>query len=538
MSSSMTWEEFSLADLAPLQDLAASWTAHASAMLEQAERVTADVVGGPLSADNFDSATAEECREQLGRLADQFLDDIHDYASVRIGATLDMLYESLDAQQQNLKDVIDEVVSEQFVIVGGAGSEQVELTQRLEDELNATADPLTAIADAQHRARGLQSLLREIMERARAADEEAAAVLDALKSEAVDLPPFLGAGYEDAVEAYEEALAEHEAAQREEMLSGEADPHAVAGWWASLSEEERADLVADERDAIRGLDGIPSAVRHDANMDYLAEYVEANPGDADAAALLEQVRSEGLMLLGFEPATDRQAPHGAPSSDWSVIVATGDPDAADNVGIYIPGTGSDTTLDGSSLKAGTGAYIDYAGNIQSAADRADPGADNVTVMWLGSDMPDTLLDAAGGSYAERAGAALDGYTNGVNATNTNGSGANVTHIGHSYGGVAAAYADAHGTGSGADRTVMVGAPGPGDNDRAGAFNVGGDNVYVMESPNDEIGAVAGTPVHGPAPTSDHFGANVLDGGDGNHMSYFGSGTDTVDDLGELVTDDR
>ncbi|HEU5129130.1 MAG TPA: hypothetical protein VFU12_14175, partial [Glycomyces sp.] len=95
MSSSMTWEEFSLADLAPLQDLAASWTAHASAMLEQAERVTADVVGGPLSADNFDSATAEECREQLGRLADQFLDDIHDYASVRIGATLDMLYESL-----------------------------------------------------------------------------------------------------------------------------------------------------------------------------------------------------------------------------------------------------------------------------------------------------------------------------------------------------------------------------------------------------------------------------------------------------------
>jgi hypothetical protein len=37
---------------------------------------------------------------------------------------------------------------------------------------------------------------------------------------------------------------------------------------------------------------------------------------------------------------------------------------------------------------------------------------------------------------------------------------------------------------------------------------------------------------------DHFDANVIDGGDGGHMSYFGSGTETVAELGELVAEDR
>lgn len=538
MGSSLTWEDFSLADLAPLSELAGAWTAHTSAMLEQAERVTGDVVGGPLSADNFDSDTAEECRAQLGRLAGQFEDDLHDYASVRIGATLDMLYETLHEQQENLKDLIREVVQEQFIIKGSPGSETVDITDRLMEQISASDDPVEALNKVDSRARSLQETLREIMDRARAADDEAAAVFDGLKGEAVDLPPFLGAGYEDAVDAYEEALAEHEAAQREEMLSGDAPPHEVAGWWASLSESERADIIANDRDAIRGLDGIPSQVRHDANMDFLDEHLAANPHDMETAALRDRIVNEDLMLLGFEPPTTGNMSYDR-SGDWTVVLATGNPDNADNVGIYIPGTGSDNTWADSGWKAGTGSYIDFTQNIQNAADRADGGAENVTVMWLGSNMPDTVLHAAGGGLAESAGAALNNYTNGVNATNMNGSGAHVTHIGHSYGGVVASYADAHGTGSGADATVLVGAPGPGSaNPHAGAFNVGGDNVYVMESPNDEIRVATHSPAHGPNPSGEGFGATVVESGEGDHMSYFNPGSDTVDELGDIMTGGR
>ncbi|MCC3764084.1 alpha/beta hydrolase family protein [Glycomyces sp. TRM65418] len=545
MGTSLTWEDLSLADLEPLSRLAASWASHTSAMLEAAERVTGDIVGDTLSADHFDSDTADECRAQLGRLADQFVDDLHDYASVRIGATIDELYQTLSAQQENLKDLIDEVVAGKFVIQGSAGSEYVELTQRLEDELNAEADPISAVADARTGARLLQSRLREIMERARTADEDAASVLGSLGSEAVDLPPFLGSGYSDAVEAYETALAEHEAAQREEMLGGGADPHAVAGWWASLSESEREALISDERDAIRNLDGIPSAVRHDANMDYLVEYVEANPHDEYAQSLLDRVRGnpatahDDLMLLGLHaPHPDGPSYGAAPRTgdDWGVIVATGDPDRADNVGVYVPGTGSDTAWDVANFKDGTGTYITFAENIQAAADDASGGAENVTVMWLGADMPDTLPDAASSNYAQRGAALLDSFTTGVNATNGNGSDVNITQIGHSYGGTMTAYADAHGGRNAADGVVLVGAPGPGtDNPSAGAFNVGGDNVHVMQSPNDEIRFATAT--HGPAPLSEAFGGNEAEGGEGNHMSYFHSGSAGVDTLGEIMTDD-
>ncbi|GAB3647750.1 alpha/beta hydrolase family protein [Glycomyces tarimensis] len=545
MSSSLTWQDLSTADLAPLSELAASWTAHASAMVEQAERVTGDVVGGSLGVDNFDSDTADECREQLGRLAGQFQDDIHDYASVRIAATIEELHAALETQQNNLNDLIDEVEAERFELKGDAGSERVVMSEQLATEVSEERDdPVGRYHALAERAQMLEASVRAAMESARTADDEAAALLEGLAGEAAPMPPFVGSGYGDGVEAYEEALAEHEAAEREEMLSGEADPHVVAGWWERLSESERQEIIEQERDAVRGLDGIPSQVRHEANMDYLDEYIEAHPGDRDARALRDRVLNEDLMLLGLDPRiTDSglNAPNapGTLLGDWNVIVAVGgDPDHAENTAIYVPGVGSDTSMAGNPAFTGTDSYIDFAGNIDRSAGGGD---DNVTVMWLGYDSPSGLPGAAFDAAAQEGGAALDRFTTGAAATNQV-EGSSITQIGHSYGGVVTGYADQHGGGSAADRVVLVGAPGPGaDNGTAQNFNVGADDVHVMHSDRDAINAATGT--HGADPTSEHFGGertevsdredlNTLD----HHMYYFYD-QDNLSELGDIVTGD-
>src|SRR5699024_1176821 len=111
------------------------------------------------------------------------------------------------------------------------------------------------------------------------------------------------------------------------------------------------------------------------------------------------------------------------SGDGQAVVSVGNPDTADNVNVYVPGTAAELNDIGGDLhRAET-----MATDAHEASDRP-----TASVMWLGYDAPDTVADAVLERYAEGAAADLSRFTDGLRATSEDGP-ANLTMTGHSYG---------------------------------------------------------------------------------------------------------
>lgn len=542
MSSSLTWEDLGTLDLTPVADLVASWNNYATTQSELPERIRADIANGHLSDVNYDSDTAREVRQQLTRVADHFEDDLHDYAKIKIMATLEVVNDTLTTCKNDLTDLMDEVMTAQFYIHGGSGDEQVSLSEDLVIKVNDEMEYYEAgleIDRLQQQADGLGERLRTIMSDARAADEEAAAVLGALRADPAPMPPLIGPGYFDDESVYDQELLEHNAEELQTLLDENVSPLAVNEWWTGMSDAERQALAAQHPELLGNTDGIPSDIRNDANRTILTDYVAEHPDDEYAANLLQTVKDDNLFLLGFEPPTSYETAEGDTiTEDWKVITATGNPDTAGNIATLVPGTGADAAWDGvyggELAKEGTGYYIDLAGQLASDANSAYPGSDTVAVMYLGYDAPNNLAYATGPGFAERGAEGLADFTTGLEATNQGEP--NITNIGHSYGAVQVAQADQYGTGSSADSVVLIGSPGAGEGvDTADDFRVGEDNVYVLSSDGDPINAAGASGVHGSDVNDPSFGGTQLEAGEGNHMSYFDPQSDAYANLIEVIS---
>jgi hypothetical protein len=104
------------------------------------------------------------------------------------------------------------------------------------------------------------------------------------------------------------------------------------------------------------------------------------------------------------------------------------------------------------------------------------------------DAPDRIsLDATGGSYAEQGGRQLDGFINGINATQQNAgqTDSHMTMIGHSYGSTVIGEGAKHGNGLAVDDIVVAGSPGM-HVSSASDLNVGERHVW-------DVGYVRGGP---------------------------------------------
>ncbi|MFC5909979.1 alpha/beta hydrolase, partial [Streptacidiphilus monticola] len=153
------------------------------------------------------------------------------------------------------------------------------------------------------------------------------------------------------------------------LAGGEAGPPAdPAAWWQALSPAERAELLASRPAMLGSLDGLPAAVRDQANRALLASWLQQPDAPAALRALAERLRREpGALLLALD-----QRGHAA--------LALGDPDRARDVCVYVPGVG--TTLAG---LAGSG-----TDRIRALADRLaqlSPGGGHSAIVWLGYDPP-------------------------------------------------------------------------------------------------------------------------------------------------------
>ncbi|MGH3716053.1 MAG: alpha/beta hydrolase, partial [Micromonosporaceae bacterium] len=340
------------------------------------------------------------------------------------------------------------------------------------------------------------------------------------------------------------------------------DPKKVNAWWDGLSPAEQQYLIHRHPDRIGRLDGVPVMYRDQANRVRLArerdkaearrrkvrarlEELETIMRDGDSSAATRAAREaarlmrerevldknlrgikaiEGRLydaptkprayLIGFEPGTVEDRGHdGVDDSDGRAIIAIGNPDTADHVATFVPGTGNDL--------GNVNGQVEYADKMALDAGRAAPDEDTAVIMWLGYDAPDDpFVNSPAEHYAEAATDDLRRFQDGLRATHE-GAPSHNTVIGHSYGATVIGYAasgdvnhDGRPDGVNADELVFVGSPGVGV-DRA--YELGGvspDHVWATRAEHDIIRRVPDV-WFGTDPSDQDFGGHPFDSGPGN-----------------------
>jgi hypothetical protein len=552
----MTWQHLRDLDCAAIRALGDAWKTHVDAMLDQAERLRTDVINGHLSVEHYESDTATQVREQIAMTADRYEDDLSDYASTRIATTLHEAADAFEKEQNEIKELVPLIEQHDMQIEGDHHEYDVNLSGDLHQAI-LTLDPpqwlcdkagirkptgfwdldtLKALfnsVDLYGTAIGLagqyQDWLRAVMSRAHDADDEAAAALQEMRENPTDLPPQLGATYDDLVDDYKTELSQEVANEAKAIAEGTSgmSPEQVNQWWEGLSDAERQALMEDHPEWVGPVDGIPTESRDTANrtllddridgldsqiaakeqalggMDPESEEYERAKAELDGlktdrdelANLQDRITTDGgprtsadtgqqYYLLGFDTENSGKA-----------IVAIGNPDTADNVNAYVPGT--------TSSLAGVGGLLHRSETMASDAQFYAPGEETATVMWLGYDAPDDLIEATDGTWAEQGSEDLESFTRGIRST-AEGEPANLTLTGHSYGTTMVGTAAAT-EGVDADNIVFVASPGVGV-DTASALGV--DENRVWASTNDED-VIQYAPVHGTAPVDGDFGGNTF-----------------------------
>lgn len=300
----------------------------------------------------------------------------------------------------------------------------------------------------------------------------------------------------------------------------------VNQWWNSLSDADRQRLQDTAPRGLGNLDGLPVEVRDELNRTVMdrdiarvdnaatangvpADEVVANPerfglNRADVMAYQNGLKarqglkhqSEGdnparprpVYLFGYDPlAYDGQG---------TAAIALGNPDAADNIGVIVPGTGS--SLESDWLNSGRNDGI----NLLDQMSKADPTKQNAVIMWMGYDAPDSFADIriANPELARAGGDLLAGDVNSLHVTHTGMAEPTITVLGHSYGSTTVADAFA-GSGMQATNAVLLGCPGTDLAQTAADFNLQGGQVYVGNASTDPVGWIG----------SSDFAADVLNG---------------------------
>lgn len=234
------------------------------------------------------------------------------------------------------------------------------------------------------------------------------------------------------------------------------------------------------------------------------------------------------------------------------VIALNNPDTANNVATYVPGTGTELSKMGGDMTR--------ADHILAEANKLSPGSENSVVMWMGYDSPPGFSDAARTTFADAGAPRLDSFQDGLRAAH-DGPPSHNTVIGHSYGSTVVGHAMSDGGSLDVDNVVFAGSPGVGVN-RAYELALDGvdsermtDHVFVTAAPADPvtwIGEIAPAVAHGADPTVEAFGATVFESAPGDysigvpvlgdigfdppsHSSYFEPGTPSLRSMAQIIT---
>lgn len=365
--------------------------------------------------------------------------------------------------------------------------------------------------------------------------------------------------------------------------ASENTPAENAAWWEGLTELQQQWVLAEHPSVVGNLDGIPFAVRDEANRALIDDHRETleeqleqarqeledaenstAPGaflgisDAQDAVDAVQARLDALdqveemaslpdhHVLGLDFSDDRA----------QAIIAQGDLDTASHAAVFTPGL--------TSTVAGMGGYdedmglirarsaeeivagmspaeIEAAGGLNAAREAAL--ADVASVTWLDYQAPqwDTVLSensVATSGPAEEGGADLADFFRGIEATRADE--VDVTAMGHSYGSTTTGYALQE-EGTGVDRAVFFGSPGLGTDD-VSDLHVPEGSVYYSEASGDavgDLGVFGGDPTNLDGVTQLQTGAATAADGSplaasSGHSEYLVDGSTSAYNLAQLV----
>ncbi|MET9291309.1 alpha/beta hydrolase [Streptomyces sp. NPDC003077] len=504
-------------DLSDVEESAAAWRKLSTTMDTLTDRHRTKVTG-PLHA-NWKGDDANSALFFLEDLEKRF--GIARTEAMAIAEVITVGHAKLQDAQRSLRESVKNAEAEGFVV-----KDDGKLDTSARQKEATSGDDVQAQADRASLSNLMGIYQREIniaLDSAKEADDELAKNLGILDGD------ILQGNIDDSG-----GEAQHDVAQLGKTMDKLAapvapeDPKEAAKWWKDLPEEQRTSLAALHPEVIGKVDGLPSNVRDDANRLALeqelsalenSEYHDKYSTDDYNKRLnnlltlqREMDKRDGetgrkqLYLLNFDSEGDGQA-----------VIAQGNPDTADNVGVQVPGT--DTTMES------TGGQLDRMDKLQRAAMREDPNASTSMVYWLGYDAPEipvsqaANLSVAGTGRAEDAAPDLRNFTHGLRASHEGDSPAHLTVLGHSYGSTVVGAAAAHDGGLGADDIAVVGSPGMTVR-KAEDLNIDPDHVYVGRAKDDGIKWAAGATLGSDPAITDMFGGHRFKVDTEGHSGYW------------------
>lgn len=336
------------------------------------------------------------------------------------------------------------------------------------------------------------------------------------------------------------------------------DPLKTAAWWDSLDKAEQERLLDEDPASIGNLDGVPNAVRSEANLAALPGHLSQWRGKRDSLqARIDKLERKDLGGPGPSPhateilelerelegvtgkVEDLEAvrtamygeqetplwrrhlllldPHAGPNVE--AAVAFGDADRAENVALTVPGftTTPRSTIEGMADQA-----------RQQVLDAEELGGrETASIAYIGYQAPQGA-DVAGNSVAHDGGENVADALTGLQVTSESDN-QHLTLLGHSYGsntaGVALQHLADEDVKSPVDDVVLYGSPGidnltpkvdgpnPGPPIRPdpelSELGIDEGNAYYMSAPADFV-SEGWSPVPGKlGPTPDEWGMEEL-----------------------------
>ncbi|MEU5436511.1 alpha/beta hydrolase [Streptomyces sp. NPDC020719] len=516
MTGVLTWQQLHDLKCAELLDAADGWGAVSTQADAARDRISDEMIRGLEATQKGMAAPAA-----IGRL--RRLDRNYDYIRTECGlvrTTVSSLVYELVGFQGQLKDALDDAASLGFTVAadgsvsypaggqnvvtkqpvpGGSASADTPVMSR-PPTLDAPHPGLVSPNPNQAKAQEIADRIRRVLTAARQADEQFSTALSKLKAEpGLDVTDAMWKDAAADLAAVRKVSGDHLA----KTIPTKGTPAERHDWWTHLSPSQRDEYLATCPDIIGNLDGIPAAVRDEANRDNLRLLIGKLSGVDEARARLDGLKSiDDQLRAGSDPPMYLLGI--GDQGNGRAIVSYGNPDTAKNVSAYVPGLG--TTLD----TAFANNDLKRARQTALGARRADPSSATASIVWLGYDAPqfdavkflepDKLAEnfAVMGDHDAKVGAsAYNQFMAGVSVTHEAGD-PHVTAIGHSYGSLTVGLAaQQHGGIPGVDDIILVGSPGT-EAKNADALGVGRDHVYVGAAKNDIVtqlpgkGEVAGT----------------------------------------------
>ena len=237
-------------------------------------------------------------------------------------------------------------------------------------------------------------------------------------------------------------------------ILAQAEPAAVAPWWAELDDAQRDALIRAAPAIIGNLGGVAYSARDEANRIWLdAQLDEARAALADAekpatfdevlggrgaavahAGRLEQARTRVEALENI--ASSLESPEGkAPRFLVSLTadipplaaVSIGDLDTADDITYAVPGMGT--------TSAGMSDWSRSAQNLLTQQDRVDSDSSHAVVAWIGYRTPGVPIVNGGFDvmHNDLAQAGANNLARDIRAMDVVRSGAGINVVAHSYG---------------------------------------------------------------------------------------------------------